>query len=297
MKPTPPSAKLLQDLCSQAKKLVKAGQGSYLLNLEALCKLHGFSNRGELERAVHSEERKSLNASLGIELGVINGSDAVYRVQIGKSIWALRLSKYGPQLQLQERPYTDRPDARNTSDLGIFQAINRSMPDEAGSGCWNVTRYGHQSVHRLDFMSDEEVRSLSRHFGIPFWDDVSHLNQTAISEKYFLKSSAFIALRNSLRLGINVPPGLSEWSYGLTPAWAHCVGIPDRDLSLLPNFVDSYFKIIERRSRLLIPFQDNLHENWARVSSLGRNGSLDPSLIDKILALAETFDDEDFDSP
>lgn len=271
--------------------MTKAGQGSYLLNLEALCKKNGFPNRGQLEREARAEKRKLQEVSLGIRLGVLTGTDTIYRIQIGQSIWALRLSEHGPQLQLQERPYTKNPDQRDTSDLGIFQSINRlKSSDEFSSGCWAVTRYGHQPVHVLDFMSDEEVNSLSKHFGIPFWKDDCSVNQMHISEKSFIKSEAFLALRTALRSGAYALPDLGKWSYGLTPAWAHCVGFSENDLNVIPKFVESYFHIVRRRSILLLKFHHDLSEKWKRIPFLGHDEALEPSLIAEIIELADSVD-------
>lgn len=291
MKPSSPYSKLLQDLERQAKKKVRAGEGRYLLNLEALCKKHGYPNRGQLERLACSEQRKTLAASLGTKLGVTPGSDTVYRIMIGKSVWALRLSPHGPQLELEERPYTTCPDRRDISDLGIFQVINWVTPKkERESGHWSVMRYSYQPIHSLEFMLDDQVVLLSKHFGIPFLDDIGNEDQQHISETSFLKSYAFLELRNALRSGANELPDLAKWTYGLQPAWAHCVGIPHTALPLLPKFVDSYFRILKQHSTLLIPAYEKLHKNWKLVPTLGKNGDLDPGLIQQVLALAETIE-------
>ena len=291
MKPSSPYSKLLQDLERQAKKKVRAGEGHYLLNLEALCKSHGYPNRGQLERLAHSEQRKTLAASLGIKLGVTPGSDTVYRVLIGKSVWALRLSPHGPQLQLQERPCSKCPDRSDISDLGIFQVINRVTPkNERESGHWSVMRYSYQPIHSLEFMLDDQVVLLSKHFGIPFLDDIGNEDQQHISEISFLKSYAFLELRNALRSGANDLADLAKWSYGLQPAWAHCVGIPDNSLPLLPKFVDSYFSIIKQHSKLLVPEYEKMCKNWEQVPTLGKNGDLVPGIIQRVLALAESIE-------
>jgi hypothetical protein len=280
-----PLADLQRKLKRKAKEASEAGQGSYLKNLEHLCINHGYKNRGQLERLVKAEERNFRSTDVGEILPSPINTDTVYRVKIGASIWALKLSWTGPKLQLQSRPLTNRPDDSDTSDLGLFQTITlgRSAISPSDSD-WIVARYGMHISHSLDFMDIEEVNTLSKHFGIPYISDLNGNDQQQISEMSFLKSSAFLALREAMRAGTCQLPVLTKWSYGLCPLWGHLVAMSEHYLPYLDEIVDSYFRFVEENPDEARRLYRTLESRWAKLPQLEKSGDLDPNFAKSIIA-------------
>lgn len=280
-----PLADLQKKLKCKAKAASDAGQGTYLKNLECLCKNHGYTNRGQLERLVKAEERKFRSTDVGEVLPPPINTDTVYRVKIGRSIWALKLSWTGPKLQLQSRPLTNRPDDSDTSDLGLFQTIipGRSAISPSDRD-WIVARYGMYISHSLDFMDIEEVNTLSRHFGIPFISDLNGNDQQQVSEMSFLKSTSFLALREAMRAGTCQLPILTKWSYGLCPLWGHLVAMSDHYLPHLDEIVDSYFSFAEENPDEAQRLYRTLDSRWTQLPQLEKSGDLDPNFAKSILS-------------
>ncbi|CAM3188054.1 hypothetical protein [Janthinobacterium lividum] len=270
-----PYSELLACLKKQAMLLANTNQVSYMRALESLVRQNNIEDLHRLQCLVKSEALTSAIGAAEI-LPCPRLMQTIYRIRIGKSTWSLRVSKHGPNLYIEDRPYCEFEDDSRTSDLGLFQVFVRGVNMRDGHGDyprdgWVVTRYGHYRAHTLEFFSDEDAQALSYHFGIPFapktFGRYASYSQSEYSEFCFLKSPAFAALRRAFRCGqITLPPMIS-WNYGLCSLWPHLVAMSDKDFEDVERIMTWCFRAIGMK----LP-HEALLERWSEVPTLGLTG-------------------------
>lgn len=290
MKGKQPYLSILSFTKEKAKHLTRDTGIQYMKALEIAAKEFGMYSYYELHKRAATEIGGNETSALVNVLECPPLPSIVYRVSIGDSGWSLRMSKYGPKLHLDYRPYTDAfSDPASTSDLGIFPVLQKAskMQDKCDypQDGWVVARYGQQRCHTIEFMTEAEAKALSEHFGIPFFNDYRRPNQQETSEMYFLKSRAFKHLRHALRNGEVLLPGGGQWNYGLTPIWAHLVAISDEDFKKVDWIVELCFNSLT--AEILRPINEDLLDLWETVPNLGSTGAgLNYGFIDVVNSLA-----------
>lgn len=276
MKDNQPFSSILRLTKEKAKHVTRDSGIQYMKALEIAAREFGMSSYHELHKRAAAEIGASETPEVVNILECPPRSSIVYRVSIGDSGWSLRISKYGPKLHLDYRPYTENfSDRFSDSDLGIFPVLQKAskVHDKEGypQDGWVVARYGQKRCHTLEFMSDEEAEALSKQFGIPFFNEYRRPRQQETSEMHFLKSQSFKHLRNALRNNLVRLPDAEQWSYGLTPLWAHLVAISDEDFAEVDLIVDTCFKSLT--AELLRPSHEDMLDLWETVPTLGATGA------------------------
>lgn len=271
MKDTPYSD-LLAGLKAQAMALANARQGTYLRLLEGLVRQHNLVDLHQLQQLAKAEVLSETRVDAEV-LSCEGRMQPLYRVRIGQSIWSLQISKSGPMLTLEDRPFCTFEDDSHKSDLGVFQVLVRAAdmltvdtgyPTEG----WVLTRYGHYRAHTLEFFTEDDARALSHHFGVPLAEDgFSPHTQSQYSEICFLKSPAFASLRKAFRSGQAPLPPMKSWTYGLCSIWPHLVAMSDNDFKSVEKVATWYL----RTAGVKLP-HDQLLERWCEVPELGISG-------------------------
>lgn len=107
MKNNQPFSSILSLAKEKAKHVTRDSGIQYMKALEIAARGFGMSSYHELHKRAAAEIGADETSDLVNILECPPRSSIVYRICIGDSGWSLRLSKYGPKLHLDYRPYTE----------------------------------------------------------------------------------------------------------------------------------------------------------------------------------------------
>lgn len=152
--------------------------------------------------------------------GIDAAGPVVYKLEILEDVWLLAVGPLGPELWRASGTCSPR----RIMNVGIFQTLAREVIRNPGSsrlenaGRWTVSRYGTRPVEPLDGYRERDIQMLAGAFGMPICGDWRKPPRQDFTEKMFLLSPAFAALRRAVRLG-QLRPLYDDWMYGLSIGW------------------------------------------------------------------------------
>ena len=233
----------LQRMKARAKAVSRESDLSIAQAFEEQARMGGFTSAHEAirvkrldqgSRPTTAAEGRGLPPGGGQEGGELSAFLPCYGVVIGNVYWHLEVGKTGPELWRRD---LGGVSPRRVSELGIFQVLLRKESRGPGSSpVWSTSTYGTYNREDLPGFGDGDGEMLSAHFGMPVLARTSRIDQQTTSERLFLQSPAFAALRRAVRQG-RVRPDFYEWERGLTPVWNLLTLLTDENFEHLGHAV------------------------------------------------------------
>jgi len=215
----PPS---LRRIKARAKDLKKRQGGAYTAHVEAIKSEAGFSM---------PDEKRSANSGCEDKKPPLRHAEGqpgrpIFSTEIGGYTWSLECGKTGPELWMRAASRLAAPC--RAIQLGIFPVLMPPESEQYGHkrANWTLMRYTSYVCHILPGFDDDAAQELSRQFGIPVWRSEMRQDQQRLSERMFLQSPAFTALRSAIRESPERPK-CDAWDYGLSRLWTVLVAMPD----------------------------------------------------------------------
>lgn len=228
--PTRPSLKRMKARAKEASNQCGIGLSQAF---EAQAQRGGFSSAYEAlrEKRSPSEVAQRMEAkacspvpSLDHLGGDVSLFQPCYGVVIGDIYWQLEIGGSGPELWRRDKGGVSM---RRVSELGIFQALLKTRGSTTkAKHIWSTSTYGTYDIEALEGFTESDAHALSYHFGLPILGPRWMGDQQLESERLFLKSPAFSALRFAIRTE-RIRPGYQEWNRGLSAVWKVLVVLDD----------------------------------------------------------------------